>query len=62
MSKEFESEVKKTKPGAARPEPKHAKKPDLKDARKGSAHEEKQDEDSPLKTVGGTPIIERQNG
>lgn len=62
MSKEFESDVKKTKPGAAKPTGKEAQEPDLKDATEDASREEDPGEDSPMKTVGGTPIIEKPNG
>lgn len=62
MSKEFEAEVKKTKPGAANSTDKEAQEPDLKDATEDASRDENAGEDSPMKTVGGTPIIEKPSG
>jgi hypothetical protein len=61
MPAEHEGEVKKTKP-----EPKSKHKQPKKDAdlegTKDRSSERQKQEDSPLKTVGGTPIIERPEG
>jgi hypothetical protein len=61
MPAEREGDVKKTDPASKPERDKPKKDADLEGAKDKSSDDEKQ-EDSPLKTVGGTPIIERPEG
>ena len=61
MPRKFEAEIKKTRPKPKRPNRPEAKDPDL--VGTGAQSEKpRKVKDAPLKTVRGTPIIERQNG
>jgi hypothetical protein len=59
MSKEFEADIKRTKGKEPNSDQKERKDRDLEGTEADPPTEEDAPEESPLKTVGGTPIIER---
>jgi hypothetical protein len=61
MPTEFEGDIKKTSKKPT-PQPDKPKQDPDREGAEDCSEERKRDESSPLKTVGGTPIIERPEG